>query len=175
MTQNETALFYDPASDGRRQVQMYRKSANALNYVSECYQGTSTSNSEACNKLHLSRLPYTVNRAADCPYAPEMCRVKSNNTFFDSGYVDSHLHLGMNTGPSLQIRMQQHCAPLVTKGYYTVIPSGQNSSTGAARYHYGNYTDDTGKVVSDYIAQIEYSTGLPSFELSGFASDYHVR
>lgn len=136
----------------------------ARNLTMFCRSNTSTS--EACNKLYVPQLPYTVDRTAECPYDPDICRLKSNNIFFDSGYIDSHLHLGMNTGPNLQIRMQQHCAPLVTKGYYTVISYDRNSSTAAARYHYGNYTDRAGSVQKQYIAQIEYSTVIPSFALS---------
>ncbi|GME57641.1 putative cytochrome p450 protein [Neofusicoccum parvum] len=66
-----------------------------------------------------------------------MCRTKNGNIIFDTGYLDSHKDLGINTPPEDRVlfRRVSTCAPLVTDGYRR----SHNYSDGEeyVQYYYG--------------------------------------
>jgi hypothetical protein len=88
-------------------------------YASSCYT-FNTSQNEQKNCLAYGRSTFIWNITADvqCPFAPEMCR-QGKSILLDSGFIDSHSHLGINSQAKdrIQYRQQYHCSPLETEGY----------------------------------------------------------
>lgn len=121
-----------------------KKITDAANYARRCY----TVNAGAdCSSFVTPRLQSIQDLNASCPFSEPMCRRQSGNIRLDSGYVDSHKHLGLNSPPGRRIlwRHVVHCAPLVTEGF----TSQEDNSQASTRYHYGSVTVRDGDV--DYI------------------------
>ncbi len=59
----------------------------------------------------------------------------------DSGLIDSHVHLGINTRPEqrFQYRSILHCSPLVTAGHTTLYNVSDHESY--TLYHYGSMAE----------------------------------
>ena len=90
---------------------------NAGNYVSSCYTfNKSQSTQQSCLAYGGSNLKWNVTANVQCPFAPEMCK-QGKSIQLDSGLIDSHLQLGINSKDRIQYRQQIHCSPLVTEGY----------------------------------------------------------
>ncbi|KAF3005233.1 hypothetical protein E8E14_003097 [Neopestalotiopsis sp. 37M] len=122
---------------------------NAHNYAQQCYTVDSATSGSACNSYVESRLQISQDTGAHCPFASDICRDNSSNLILDSGYIDSHNHLGLNSPPDERILSRQvlHCAPIETAGYATSFVDGNDSYT---RYNYGPNTRETG----DYTYQV---------------------
>ena len=120
---------------------MSKQTAAASTYALQCYGSASVSNS--CGTFVKASLPVIIKRDAACPFSEEMCLSNSTNIFLDSGRLDSHYDLGINSPPEMrfQLRYTHHCGPIVTKNY-TTIYFADNSSKPLAymRYHYGPHT-----------------------------------
>ncbi|POS78678.1 hypothetical protein DHEL01_v202921 [Diaporthe helianthi] len=104
----------------------------ASNYVQQCYSENSTGLTD-CNYFVKQRLPGYINTAAPCPFNNTICRNNSSNIELDTGFIDSHTHLGINAPPKERIffRRKLQCAPLVTEGRN--FPNGNFT-----RYNYGH-------------------------------------
>lgn len=74
---------------------------------------------ENCLKYIQLRLPTTIMRDASCPFQEGMCKSRQRNIVLDTGYLDSHHHLGLNTPVDDRVlfRRVTSCAPLKTEGY----------------------------------------------------------
>ncbi|KAM7193957.1 hypothetical protein V8F33_007463 [Rhypophila sp. PSN 637] len=112
--------------------------SNAANYAQQCYSLLDRSNSSTmfdCNTFAVGRLPAIIDNDAPCPFNETICRSKSN-VRFDTGYLDSNEHLGINAPPEerFQFRQVYSCAPLQTDGY-TEHRTGINRNF--TRYYYG--------------------------------------
>ena len=63
-------------------------------------------------------MEWTYSEGTDCPFDESICR---NNTsvHFNTGYLNSHSHFGINAPASdrIEYRKTMSCAPLTTKGY----------------------------------------------------------
>ncbi|KAI2469445.1 hypothetical protein F4781DRAFT_394085 [Annulohypoxylon bovei var. microspora] len=97
------------------------KMDNAANYAQQCYSVSGLEVLE-CNKFVASRLPAAeTNMAAPCPFQSGICRSQDSNVRFDTGYIDSNDHLGLNApnDDRVGIRYVLECAPLKTEGYTT--------------------------------------------------------
>lgn len=127
--------------------------ANALDYAQQCYKPDYPS-SMGCRSYVVERLPTNVDFEAGCPFDDSICRTTSSNIFLDTGYLDSHVHLGVNAPKEQRffLRKTSHCAPLVTEGYTTADGNSTN-------YYYGastvgpetfNYTFSTRRVELQY-------------------------
>ncbi|ETS80554.1 hypothetical protein PFICI_08083 [Pestalotiopsis fici W106-1] len=116
---------------------------NAYNYAQQCYAVDSATSMSSCNSYVENRLDAMRDTAAPCPFANDICRDNSSNLILDSGYIDSHNHLGLNSPPDERILSRQvlHCAPIKTTGYNTSYVVGNTSFT---RYNYGPNTRNTG-------------------------------
>lgn len=90
----------------------------ASNYVQQCNSQNSTGLTD-CSYFVTQRLPGYINTTAPCPFSESICRSNSSNLELDTGFVDSHTHLGINAPPNERIffRRKLQCAPLVTEGY----------------------------------------------------------
>lgn len=91
----------------------YRMSAT---YSHSCYGGTGA-NSTQCMSLIQPTLQYKSARALPCPFAEQVCN--GSAVSFDTGYIQSDSHLGINTSPenSIAVRKVLKCAPLAGEKY----------------------------------------------------------
>jgi len=140
-------------------------------YALRCYTNTSTS--EDCNLYIKTQLPTIVDRNAGCPFKSEMCKSQSGNLVVDSGFLDSHNDLGVNSAPEdrFQIRLIHQCAPLVTEGFTNI----SNTSSGPIqRYWYGNL--NWGLANHTYQMPVNYSvSNADGFSYTGGARvDYEI-
>ncbi|KAI1264352.1 hypothetical protein F5Y18DRAFT_436738 [Xylariaceae sp. FL1019] len=97
-----------------------------------------------CNRFVTQQLTddVIVDTNADCPFGDDICRNSSANLRLDTGYLNSHDHLGINAPPEERIvwRNVLHCAPIVTEGYTSQVSTPQGNLT---RYHYGTTYHDS--------------------------------
>lgn len=85
-------------------------------YVSECYNINSNSLSELCLPFERGWLPWSTNLDGTYPFKNDLCIM--NAIQFDSGFIDSRTHLGINTrDDSIQYRRVTICTPTSTGGY----------------------------------------------------------
>lgn len=89
----------------------------AANYAKQCY--SNTSNPESCQGYVQKKLDIYATKNASCPFDSGICRSENRNLILDTGFLDSHDDLGVNTPPSLRLqhRAVMHCAPLNTSRY----------------------------------------------------------
>ncbi|KAI1427362.1 hypothetical protein F5Y12DRAFT_792384 [Xylaria sp. FL1777] len=94
-----------------------RMERNALNYVQQCYSN-STSLTD-CDDFATRRISTFVNVSAPCPFDSSVCRSPSKSIILDTGYVNSHYHLGVNAPPNERILFRRilQCAPLETASF----------------------------------------------------------
>lgn len=102
------------------EIEMTRRMNNALNYAQQCYNSNSSGLLD-CKGFVTERIPLFVNEQAPCPFPGEICRDNASNLMLDTGFVNSHDHLGINSRPAerLFFRMTLQCAPLITSGFTT--------------------------------------------------------
>ncbi|RDA88415.1 hypothetical protein CP532_5591 [Ophiocordyceps camponoti-leonardi (nom. inval.)] len=112
-----------------------RLNADAANYAQQCYAGQSTGILDCATFVKRS-LPMKINAQAPCPFDSEICRSNTSNLELDSGYIDSHEHLGINYPPENRIlsRFVLQCAPLETAGYCRNVSTPSRNYT---QYYYG--------------------------------------
>jgi uncharacterized membrane protein YccF (DUF307 family) len=113
-----------------------RQHLEHLNVALQCYQNPKA-NHPRCHVSTKTKLPYTIQLNATCPFDDKMCRLTSGNLLLNTGLLDSLEDLGINRGPRFQLRAQRHCAPLVTKGFSTVYTDPDRPEDKFMRYTYG--------------------------------------
>ncbi|PFH59429.1 hypothetical protein XA68_12406 [Ophiocordyceps unilateralis] len=128
-----------------------RSTANSANYAQQCYSANS-SNMFDCTTYVKENLPGTADQQAPCPFQRGICRSDTSNLLLDTGYIDSHEHLGINSPPDDRIKFRHttHCAPLVTAGYSTELTTQYNNYT---RYYYGGFIRS--EPAADWTWQVE--------------------
>ena len=100
----EEAIEFYSAFQGQR-------ARASLNYAQECYFSNGSIDHPMCKNYVRSQLPYTVERNASCPFRKDICRTQTGNIRLDTGLLDSHWDLGLNSHPSRRLGR-----------YYTVLP-----------------------------------------------------
>lgn len=107
-----------------------------LQYSQQCYTGAE--NDEDCLQYVKPRLPLNITSEAPCPFSEEICKTKSN-IIVDSGFVNSNTGLGINLPKTdqFEVRIVNHCAPLVSKGYSEIYNNTDHYATAQMRYNYG--------------------------------------
>lgn len=133
--------------------------ANSANYAQQCYplnDSAVMSSVLDCNLFIMRSLDATIDRNASCPFSGGICKRDDSNLFIDTGIIDSHEHLGLNSRPDERItfRSTTHCAPLETKGRKRTH-----------RYSNGK------EYVRYYFGEASYSIGE---EYDGFTYEYPV-
>ncbi len=105
-------------------------------YAQRCYS-TETSSASDCGTFVQSILPVSAVTNASCPFGEKLCKKSSYSLLLDTGFLDSHIHLGLNSPESdrFQLRSVLHCAPLVTDAYRSVYNVSNDLSY--TRYDYG--------------------------------------
>ncbi|KAI0410724.1 hypothetical protein F5X98DRAFT_368625 [Xylaria grammica] len=107
-------------------------------YAQQCYQSNASELSPSeCTRFVVSHLPTSsVNTDAKCPFQPEICQTQDHNIQLDTGYLNSHDHLGLNA-PETQrfaLRYALQCVPLKSEGHTSEFSyEGQPY----VKYHYG--------------------------------------
>jgi hypothetical protein len=88
----------------------------AATYVRECYQGSQGSPSgHLCGIYARPSIPFTTNKNASCPFAPELCAYNGQSAFqMDTGLLDSQADFGINARPKDRIKFRRvaTCAPV---------------------------------------------------------------
>jgi hypothetical protein len=109
-----------------------------LQYSQQCYTGAE--NDEDCLQYVKSRLPLKVTSDAPCPFSEEICKTKSN-IIVDTGFLNSNTDLGINLPKKdqFEVRVLNHCAPLVSQGYSEIYNDTDRYPTAQMRYYYGQF------------------------------------
>lgn len=84
-----------------------------------CY--SSNSSMGDCSPTVVGRIPAIVDGNASCPFEGAICHDNTTNLILDSGYLNRHYDLGLNSPAEDRFlhRIQQHCSPLMLEGYTT--------------------------------------------------------
>ena len=120
------------ASSDPTSLQWRKKTVNdtktALSYARDCYG--IAQNPLNCNQYIQQRLTWKVNQNASCPFSDDICIGHNTAYEMDTGPIDSHRHLGINTPGSqrLSYRKVTTCSPLATKGFLALA---NNTNSGA--------------------------------------------
>ncbi|KAI0540025.1 hypothetical protein GGR58DRAFT_512040 [Xylaria digitata] len=91
---------------------------NAANYAQQCYLND-TAGTLDCGRFVTKKLESFIDNKATCPFQDKMCRSNSTNIRIDSGYINSHEHLGHNYPVEDRVLFRNviHCAPITTTGF----------------------------------------------------------
>lgn len=118
----------------------------SFEYAQECYLSQSHTHymSPVCNTFKTPKLDWKTHEGL-CPFQSQICHNKSEVAVLDTGYVDSHDHLGINANPKdrLKYRRITTCAVLNDAYYVTgwngevVNSSSPKPSLETAKANYG--------------------------------------
>ncbi|KAJ9612345.1 hypothetical protein H2200_003942 [Cladophialophora chaetospira] len=94
----------------------------SLEYAQECYfaRSSALNVSSTCKTFKTPRLNYG-NDYGKCPFPSELCHDSSETVVLDTGYLDSHDHIGINAKPQdrLKYRRITTCTVLNDTEYIT--------------------------------------------------------
>lgn len=112
-----------------------RQKVETSAYAQSCYEGRATI--LKCATFAQERVQAKVSRNTSCPFDPEICLLGNENLSIDTGYIDSHNDLGLNTPPKDRFRYRRvmACAPLRTEGYSEVV----NKTIGSCDFPFMNF------------------------------------
>lgn len=99
-----------------------RDTISAAGYARACYR--KNPDTLQCNQYVHQKIYSTANRNATCPFASGICMMSNSAAYeLDSGPIDSHVHLGINTPEKDRViyRRRETCAPLNATGYFTIV------------------------------------------------------
>ncbi|KAF2655639.1 hypothetical protein K491DRAFT_678705 [Lophiostoma macrostomum CBS 122681] len=161
-----------------RTPQLAQRSTAYTNYAMQCY--SNATNSEDCHLYVKPRIATSVIRNASCPFAEEMCKSKDGNIIVDSGLMDSHYDLGINSPPHerFQLRYVHHCAPIVSQGYKKVLERSNDSNVPEiVQYFYGNLTYGLGAANPDEYTGFTYEVlkNFTNLNLPGYTTAASAR
>jgi hypothetical protein len=106
--------------------------AESQQYSKRCYSWLDGSepdlSSSTCSHYVVTSLPSSMNSTRPCPFADQACNGTAIS--FDSGWIDSNVHLGINAPEknSIQIRRNMTCAPIPLEQRYS-LPWTQKPSS----------------------------------------------
>jgi hypothetical protein len=133
--------------------------ADAANYAQQCYSENSTE-IPSCDRFVVKNLTTAAtDTEASCPFPGDTCRRNNSNIRLDTGYIDSHDHLGLNAQPAERFayRYVLQCAPLKTQGYTSRVSF---DNTTWVQYNYGAVNTET----SDNVTSLNYTYEIESLE-----------
>lgn len=157
---------------------------SGYSYARQCY-GNNTA-TQLCSSYKIPALPIHMSNTTDCPFPgkEQICLPNSTTLTLDTGLLDSHDHLGINTPPSnrFAFRRVDQCIPLVVDKYSHINSSKPfTASNASVEYRYGMQNDDTDLVdpatfripVPSYIATLDQNLDAKvSMDTPGFALMY---
>jgi len=91
----------------------------AAAYATKCY-GKDNTDASQCNTYMIPEIAWTVNQNASCPFASGTCLISPTAAYeMDTGILDSHHDLGMNSRSSerIGVRKVATCAPVHVQPY----------------------------------------------------------
>lgn len=149
-------------------------------YVSQCFNSTGDHSPNACLPYGSNAISWTTDLNATCPFDADMCIAPAIS--FDSGFLSTRTHLGVNTRDSIEYRRVTTCAPIATEGYVSdyVDVTGLNLSEDATqvtfegetwlKYMYGNtyyFKDNTTFAYSNFTWGASYgpTSGMDIYRL----------
>ncbi|KAF2134171.1 hypothetical protein P153DRAFT_381353 [Dothidotthia symphoricarpi CBS 119687] len=138
---------------GLIQTYLTSRIRSSANYAATCY--TNTSSTQSCRAFVRHSLPYEVTKRAACPFPgnDRICRSAKGAIRLDSGFIDSHFDLGINSRLSGRFlyRTVNECAPVQSKGYARVNSS---SSPSIVEFLYGpDRNTCQNECTFDYVAE----------------------
>jgi hypothetical protein len=151
-----------------------------LNYASACYQSRQRTQS-GCQIYTKPRLPYKIDSNATCPFDESICQNEFDNFFMDSKYLDSWQDLGINAEPRFQLRVTQHCAPLVTDGYKSTYVNPLDPLKTYMRYSYipnSTVTNSTRDIANPGVFLVQLKSEFDQFARyfsNSITPDYRTR
>ena len=137
----------------------------ASTYANACYGG---SYSVQCNQYVKPHLNWTTERSVDCPFEPSLCIGGSKSAYkMDSGLLDSHGDLGINTPDSqrLQFRKVTTCAVVNGSAHSALVNRTQSDGSNRlfAEYYFGGNGSANDPL---FIYNTEDSSGSSSYALT---------
>ncbi|KPI44889.1 uncharacterized protein AB675_2328 [Cyphellophora attinorum] len=138
---------------------------SAHSYVSQCHDSNGTVNvgDASCLPLGRETIAWT-SQVADCPFDTHLCIADAIQ--FDSGFINSHTHLGINAGSEdrIEYRRVTTCAPITTEGHvsnwvnateagFTIDDGGWMDGETLLKYAYGQnylFSNNTTFAYSNY-------------------------
>jgi hypothetical protein len=123
------------------------KIQNDVTHVHQCYLHENAGQS-SCGNFIADRLTASIDREAPCPFSDELCRSNNTNLRIDSGFIDSHEHLGLNAPPEERLAWRKvlSCAPIAVEDHTSEVDTPVGT---VIRYHYGSVAGSNG--TTDYI------------------------
>lgn len=107
---------------------------NSANYAQQCYSSNSSGTLE-CATFVKSRLGFTSNLNASCPFSDSICRSDDSNLLLDTELISSDdLGINLPIDQRMYYRQVLHCAPLRTDGFKDNVSKKYSNYT---RYYYG--------------------------------------
>ena len=93
---------------------------SAYDFATSCYDQTDLNASvlPSCNAYGPKNIDWSIEMSRDCPFSSEMC-LDTQSVRFDTGYVNSALHLGVNSPPEDRVTYRNvlHCSPIKADGF----------------------------------------------------------
>lgn len=138
-------------------------------YVASCYGSQASANN--CNSFGRRQITWEMSTNISCPFLPEICL---NNTAvrFDTGYLNSHLDLGINSSPENRIsyRRVMECAPITTNGFTS---GWENASDTSRPVGQGTAIPNPGEMfVNYYYGRNRYYNSSATFIYSNYSFVY---
>jgi hypothetical protein len=163
-----------PLSDegfGRYRVWLARRIRSSANYASTCY--ASDSSADNCRTFVQHNIPFEVTKQIPCPFPgkDKICRSPNGGIRFDSGYINSHFDLGINSPPHERFfyRTVNECAPVYNEGFTRV-----NASTSPATLQFLYGTDTSGGFCSAHGCTFRHPVTADFMPSPHVNSDYTV-
>lgn len=120
------------------QSYLARRTRASANYESICYRKSGSADS--CRKFVRDILPVTVTSGIPCPFPGKnrICHSPTAALRLDSGFLNSHFDLGINSPPSSRFlyRTVNECAPIRSEGY---TYSNSMKPPWSVHFLYGHY------------------------------------
>jgi hypothetical protein len=115
-----------------------QQTASMAAYGKECYS-SGASGALDCSTFVQKRLGDSgiANINASCPFGGNICRSSDSNILLDSGFMDSHDDLGINSPQNERFTLRRvlQCAPLRTEGFRSTYNTSEDRSFSI--YNYG--------------------------------------
>lgn len=137
-----------------------RLNAAASAYAQQCYDENATT--QQCSVFVRKAIQPSTLTNTTCPFPgkDKICTRNSTNFRIDTGLLNSHTHLGMNTAPRDRFgwRRTLECAPLITNGYTKISNHSDPTLPPSIEYLYGAGLNSGDGSVATYQAPTNKTT-----------------
>ncbi|KAI1265957.1 hypothetical protein F5Y18DRAFT_426470 [Xylariaceae sp. FL1019] len=151
-------------------------------YAQQCYSKDFSPGELSCGGFIQKQIPFSVTTNASCPFLNDarICQNDNSNIVVDTGFMDSHLHMGLNlpVKERFQYRRVMSCAPLSVERYSRSHNLSATRST--MRYFYGapisnednssNHTYETSNNAYSDREALGQSSGFPKYSIRPFTA-----